>query len=200
MLAGIKKPLLLLLLLSLLAACSSQPLPPPAQEELLPNAELWHWRAQGRLAIKTPNDGQTLNLDWQQDGYSYQLQIFGPLGQGSARLDGRPFYVTLVTSDGQTLQAASPEQLLRQGLGLQLPLSNMVYWIRGLPAPGPYQQLNTSSLLQDGWQLEWRRFTQVEERRLPALLVANQGDLEIRLAIHSWQLFSSNEQDFAEQP
>jgi len=181
--------LALLLLLTLVAGCSSQPLaPPPASGELQPNAQLWNWQAQGRLAIKDAQENHSANLDWQQQGFAYQLMIFGPMGQGTARLDGKPFHVTLTTSDGQTLQASSPEQLVRQGLGWDFPLSNLIYWVRGLPAPGQHLRVDSQNLIQGNWNIEWRRFTEVDGYILPSLLIARQGDFELRLAINSWQL------------
>lgn len=188
--------LLTLIAFILLAGCSSQPLaPPPSSHSDDAKAELWNWQVQGRLAVKDGTDQQSANLDWQQQGYTYQILIFGPLGQGAARLDGRPFYVTLTTGDGQHLEASSPEQLMAQGLGWSLPLSNLIYWVRGLPAPGPYQQSDSHSLRQGQWEVEWRRFTQVDDYRLPSLLIARQGEFELRLALNSWQLGSADLQE-----
>ncbi len=171
-----------------LAGCSSQPPAVPLPTSSEPNAELWQWQAQGRLSVKKGNERQAASFEWRQQGSDYELLFFGPLGQGSARLVGRPFHVLLITSQGETLQAASPEGLLRQGLGWDLPLSNLIYWVRGLPAPGFYQQSKPEQLQQDGWHLEWRRFTQVDTYQLPTLLVAQRADLELRLAISNWDL------------
>lgn len=178
----------LIIWLFVLAGCSSQPLAPPSDQDFAPNAQLWHWQAQGRLAVKDGQEHHSANLDWQQEGFAYQIMIFGPLGQGSARLDGQPFHVTLTTAEGESLEASSPEQLIRQGLGWDLPLSNLIYWVRGLPAPGPYQLVDTNNLIQGSWEVEWRRFIQVEGYTLPSLLIARQGQFELRLAINSWQL------------
>ncbi|WP_404419843.1 lipoprotein insertase outer membrane protein LolB [Marinospirillum sp.] len=177
-----------LLLVLLFSGCASQPLPPPEPQELQANAELWNWQAQGRLAIKDGEERHSANLDWQQQGFSYQLMIFGPMGQGTARLDGQPFRVTLTTSDGQTLEASSPESLIRQGLGWEFPLSNLIYWVRGLPAPGQHLLVDSRNLIQGRWEVEWRRFTEVDGYSLPSLLIARHGDLKLRLAINSWQL------------
>lgn len=176
-------------LLLLISACSSQPSLPTATQTLEPNAQLWHWQAQGRIAFANEKNNQSANLDWQQKGYSYQLQILGPLGQGSARLEGAPFKVTLTTSDGKQLQASSPEQLLIENSGWELPLSNMVYWIRGIVAPGHYQAIDEQTFIQNGWRVEWRRFAQVDSYQLPSLLIAEKGQISFRLAINKWQLF-----------
>lgn len=185
------KYLLASCLLVLLTACSSQPSLPVATESLEPNAQLWHWQAQGRIAFANGIKNHSANLDWQQEGYNYQLQIFGPLGQGSARLEGQPFYVTLTTSDGQLVQASSPEQLLAENSEWELPLSNMVYWIRGVAAPGKYKQINAQIINQNGWRVEWRRFSQVDKYQLPSLLIAEKDHLSFRLAINKWQIFSA---------
>ncbi len=182
-------------LLLLLTACSSQPSLPTATVELEPNAQLWHWQAQGRIAFANEKNNHSANLDWQQNGYVYHLQIFGPLGQGSARLEGEPFKVTLTTSDGQQIQASSPEQLLAENSTWELPISNMVYWIRGIAAPGKFVQINPQTFIQNGWQVEWRRFTQVDNYQLPSLLIAKKDALSFRLSINKWQLSPTPQQE-----
>lgn len=185
------KLLLISSLLVILSACTSLPSLPVTTESLEPNAQLWHWQAQGRIAFASNKTNQSANLDWQQKGYNYQIQIFGPLGQGSARIEGQPFKVKLTTSDGKEIEAAFPEQLLNENSEWELPLSNMIYWIRGLPAPGNYQTLNKQTFIQNGWRVEWRRFTQVDEHLLPSLLIAEKDQLSFRLSINKWQLFTT---------
>lgn len=182
-------------LLLLISACSSQPSLPTTTQTLEPNAQLWHWQAQGRIAFANEKNNHSANLDWQQKGYNYQLQILGPLGQGSARLEGEPFKVILTTSDGKQLQASSPEQLLAENSGWELPLSNMVYWIRGIVAPGHHQKIDKQTFIQNGWTVEWRRFTQVGSHQLPSLLIAEKGQVSFRLAINKWQLFLAPNQN-----
>ncbi|SFX66631.1 lipoprotein insertase outer membrane protein LolB [Marinospirillum alkaliphilum] len=181
-------PVFLLSLLLGLSGCASKSLIIPDNTSLEPNAELWHWRAQGRIAVNDGRGSHSASLDWQQQGYHYQLQILGPLGQGSARLEGQPFLVSLVTSDGQLLQAASPEQLMQQGLGWSFPLSNLIYWMRGLPAPGQVLVLDDQRIQQNGWQIEWRRFSEVDGYQLPSLLIAENGNMQLRLSVSAWQL------------
>lgn len=183
------KYLVISCLLLLISACTSQPGLPTATQTLGPNAQLWHWQAQGRIAFANEKNNHSANLDWLQIGYSYQLQILGPLGQGSARLEGEPFKVILTTSDGKQLQASSPEQLLAENSDWELPLSNMVYWIRGIVAPGNYQKIDKQTFIQNGWKVEWRRFAQVDNYQLPSLLIAEKGQISFRLAINKWQLF-----------
>lgn len=182
--------LFFLLGLVLLAGCAGQPPQIPPPQETGAQAALWHWQLQGRLAIQQGTQRHNASLEWQQDYQNYQLLIFGPMGQGSARLNGQPFQVDLVTADGQHLQASSPEQLIQQGLGWDLPLSNLVYWVRGLPAPGSVDYRNEQTLHQQGWVVEWPRWTQTQDYPLPTLIVASRGDFTLRLAITEWTLLN----------
>lgn len=179
-----------LAMLLLLVACSSQQLLLPAKENLASNAGLWHWQAQGKLAVRTATESQSANLNWQQTGASYQIQLSGPLGQGSVQLVGQPFLVTLLLADGTQVQAASPEQLVAANLGWELPLSNLVYWIRGVAAPGEFISFanGQEGIEQAGWLVEWRRFSHIQGHDLPSLLVATNGQLEFRLALNNWVL------------
>ncbi|WP_416885363.1 lipoprotein insertase outer membrane protein LolB [Marinospirillum sp.] len=183
-----QRGLLISLILLLLSGCATQITPlSPAPHATEPNAALWHWQLQARTALSHGNERQTANLDWQQQGPNYQLRLFGPFGQGAAYLSGAPFLVTLTLSNGEQHQAATPEQLLARELNWPLPLSNLVYWVRGLPAPGPYRRLEDQQIEQDGWQIQWSRFSQQGDWQLPGLIDLHNPPLSIRMAIHTWQ-------------
>jgi outer membrane lipoprotein LolB len=61
--------------------------------------------------------------------------------------------------DGDVLTANSPEDLILQQLGYELPVSYLEFWIRGLPAPDfkaelTFNELNQlSEISQDGWKI-----------------------------------------------
>ena len=51
-------------------------------------------------------------------------------------------------NDGQMLSANSPEELILEQLGYELPVSQLNYWIKGLPAPDSEAQLAFNELNQ----------------------------------------------------
>ncbi|HAT28284.1 MAG TPA: hypothetical protein DCS89_14800 [Gammaproteobacteria bacterium] len=73
---------------------------------------------------------------------------------------GRPGYVTM-QQNGDILTAASPEDLILQQLGYELPVSFLEYWIKGLPAPDlpadlTFNELNQlTNLYQLGWSVSY---------------------------------------------
>lgn len=152
------------------------------------------WNLKGALAARNNRDAFSANWQWHQNQANYTLALFGPLGSGSLQLTGSPHMVLLETSDGKKLTATSPETLLEQQLGWRLPVSSLYYWVRGLPVPGiPSQkQLDSSNrlttLLQQGWRIEYSRYTSINHLDLPSKMLLNNAALNVKIIINQWQL------------
>src|SRR5690606_18888434 len=79
--------------------------------------------------------------------------------------------------------AESAEDLLEQQIGWRLPVENLLWWVRGLPAPdSPSRlQLNPDSrlarLAQAGWTVEYSRYQEVEGVQLPQRLQLSGHDM-----------------------
>lgn len=188
---SIVQKLTVLALVTLISGCATGPQLTTQDPDAPPAANLWQWRAQGKMAFRDAQQSQSANLDWQQQGARYELLLTGPLGQGATRLSGRPFNVTLTLSDGQQIKAASPEQLIQRGLQWPLPISNLVYWIRGLPAPGAYQSLGEHQFSQDGWHVSFSRYVEQGNLKLPSRLKVERQQWRLILVINQWQTGSS---------
>ena len=81
-------------------------------------------------------------LFWLQRQDYYDIRLSGPLGRGAARLTGRPGQVSLEVANQGRYEASSPEELLGEQLGWSLPVSHLVWWVRGLPAPDSKSRLS----------------------------------------------------------
>lgn len=178
----------------LLAACAPQPPRPPvnAAANTALAQRLDHWELSGKIALRRGDRGHSGFLTWRQNGERYRIRVSGPLGTGGFTVDGSPQAVTLITADRQ-LTAASPEQLLDKALGWRIPVSPLIYWVRGLPAPGGlesiyYNQGLPATLSQDGWQVAFDSFTTVGAVTLPSRLVLQHADMKIIVVIKQWQL------------
>ncbi len=120
------------------------------------------WRAQGKLGIVAEGKGRSINFDWSNDHHNFDIRLSGALGVGAARLSKRGSTIELTTGDGR-YRAASAEDLLWQTLGWSVPVSDLRYWIKGLPAPdSPVTASERDpagsllSLTQQGWQIDYR--------------------------------------------
>lgn len=154
---------------------------------------LRNWSLQGRVGIKTQREGWTAALRWSQREDAYTLRLIAPLGQGTVELQGYPGRVVMRSPNQGTLVADDPESLLLSQLGWTLPLSGLVYWVRGIPDPeqpvvriGLDGQGRMSDLQQSGWLISVLDYTRAGDLELPARLSMHSEHLQLQLAVQGW--------------
>lgn len=151
------------------------------------------WQINGKVGIRAPKDSGSATLFWLQRQEYYDIRLSGPLGRGAARLTGRPGNASLEVAGQGRFVAASPEELLGEQLGWSLPVSHLVWWVRGLPAPDSKSRvsLNTDSRLanleQDGWKIEYLSYVEQNGYWLPERVKLHGPDLDVTLVVKDWQ-------------
>jgi outer membrane lipoprotein LolB len=203
----------LLGLTALAAGCATAPSLPPVenpaatwqarQTELRP---ITTWKIQGRLAMRTAEEGWQASLNWVREGERYRIDLIGPLGRGHLRLTRDDQGAELRDADQHVWRAENPEQLLYRTTGWRVPLDGLNYWVLGLPLPDtaasqeldPQGRLKT--LAQSGWEIRFLEYTHYGSLDLPSkLFIKRQGHdangnpaedatLEVRLVIENWAL------------
>ncbi len=194
-------------LIALLGACTTiqvEPLPegmtdqPPANWAARTRSlsQFDHWRLMGKLAVRQPSDSGTAIINhWIQQGEAYDLALSSSfLGMGSTTLKGVPGFIELTLPDGETYRSGDPEALVQAATGWQLPLDNLIWWIRGLPAPGgDFRLLFDASeqlaiIRQAGWEIRYDRWQTFlpDQPSLPARITALKDDKRVRLVVSQW--------------
>lgn len=152
---------------------------------------LREWQIKGKIGVRTANDGGSAYLDWSQSFDSFHLLLSGPLGQGSTIISGNPLGARLQNSDGIFL-SDSPEQLVADHTGWEIPINHLLYWVKGIPAPDdePTMTHNEKGLLskltQDGWTLSYDRYVDAMGQTLPRRIKLTKEDLKVTLVIKQW--------------
>ncbi|MDM8558843.1 lipoprotein insertase outer membrane protein LolB [Candidatus Parabeggiatoa sp. HSG14] len=184
------KYLLLLALPALLLSCASLPSLPPNNANQLDS-----WHLKGRIAIVTEDDSWTANVHWQQQGTDYQLRLNTPLGQGVLLLEGNDISVVMHTANNETFRAHNPDALVAQVLKLEIPVTGLHFWIRGLPSPKtiPTRYVLTKtgylkSLQQDGWEIEYGRYLNVDGINLPRKIFLDNNQFQVKIVISQWNI------------
>ena len=179
----------------LVAACAAPGRQLPASDFELQQKQLQaldNWQVEGKIGLRSNGRGNSAQLNWQQQQGHYRLRLSGPLGIGTVLVDGNDEGVQLRTREG-VYRAASPELLLEQLTGWQIPVSALQYWARGLPSPDlPIEQQRVelgrlSALQQGGWSIDYRDFVQVQDLWLPRKMVMNRPETQLTLLYHNWQ-------------
>ncbi|GGI88848.1 lipoprotein insertase outer membrane protein LolB [Legionella impletisoli] len=193
---------LVLLSFCLLTACAP---PRPAAEapvnETMPvkereekTATVSSWVINGAMAAKNQNKSWTASVNWKQQGAGqYQIRLFGPLGGGTVIIEKNGGVITY--KDGpKTVTSNSADKLLAQETGIKLPVSNLYYWVRGLPAPGPvqvteYDRYNhLKTLKQSGYTVKYLNYTSKGNVDLPSKIQLTGHGLSMKLVIKSWSV------------
>jgi outer membrane lipoprotein LolB len=183
----------------LLWGCAELPVPPPELESTArPQADIGAeglFRLAGRIAVSHNGESFSGSLRWNHAAEEDEIFILSPLGQGVARIVSNSAGASLETAEGQGYRAADVESLTEEVLGWRLPARGLQYWVMGRPAPGSAaegemnEDMQLSTLRQDGWRVEYLGYRMVQGTLLPAKLeVALDERLRVRLVIDDWVL------------
>jgi outer membrane lipoprotein LolB len=151
------------------------------------------WQINGKIGIRAPGDSGSATLFWlQRQGY-FDIRLAGPLSVGSARISGRTDDVVLDLSSQGRFRSDSAEALLEKGLGWRLPVTQLFWWVRGLPAPDSPSQVTLDSdsrlnqLEQDGWHIQYLSYVEQNGYLLPERIKLQGQNLHVTLLIKDWQ-------------
>ena len=185
-----------------LAACSTVPEKIAAAPDMVAwqlhqqqLEQLVDWSFNGRIAVRdSQNDGWSASLRWQQQGDHFDIRLSGALGQGAVRIHGDAALAIMESADQPPRFAANPEALMDEALGWHVPVGGLNYWLTGRPEPRPLElqvvdglgRLNR--LRQEGWEVAYNRYTEVDALPLPDKMEMNNPRLRVRLVIDQWTL------------
>ena len=189
----------ILLLAISLSACVQA----PVENRIMPSWDarmdelmgLETWNLKGRIAVRTPDESGSGSLHWAQRRDEYDLRVIAPFSGGVYELSGTAGTVSLRSPDNSLLQAGDAESLLYEAAGWRLPVSEMVFWIRGIPAPSLQVdrllldgENRVSELSQGGWSIRYKRYTAAGGVSMPARLDLENGEVRVRLSVREWNL------------
>lgn len=191
----------LALLLLLLSACAHKTSLTSAEFNAHQTAltPLNYWTFSGKLGIKSPAESGSASIRWQQAQAAYEIHLHGPLGQKSLSISGDAQQVSLKEKGKPTVHSHSAEALIQKTTGWNLPVTQLTYWIRGLPAPkAKIKQITPNptglmaQLKQSGWVIDYQSYHQIQHHNqeiyLPKKIVASRQDIRLTLVIREWKL------------
>jgi outer membrane lipoprotein LolB len=149
------------------------------------------WRVEGAFSFRNPTQKIIASYDWKQTKQNYQIALHSSLNLYNATLAGSPKQVTFWRDSKRVESARNPERLMQKRLNWSLPVSQLFYWIRGLPAPGHYQadfdaEQRLKSLNQLGWSIQYPSYISVGSLDLPnTIYLSNQHTL-VKIVVKHW--------------
>ncbi len=198
----IRLHLFLFTVMILVAGCTHQGriTPPPnllAHQTALQT--IAHWELNGKLGIRTAEESGSATLKWIQTQQEYRIQLSGPFGQKSMLITGTPSKVILEEAGKKPLTANTAEALIKKAVGWTLPVTQLAFWVRGVPSPREkITRLRTNELglidelEQGGWVIQYSSYRQWDiqgkQLTLPQKVIAQYRDVRLILAVRNWQM------------
>lgn len=187
----------------LLTACAPPPKPaaePPAnkivplEKRKAETATVASWELSGAMAAKSKAKAWSASMNWVQRGpNSYQIRLIGPLGGGTVLINKTGNAVTFQDGAKKTSSTNADELLLKQ-TGIRLPVNNLYYWVRGLPAPGKVNSEQHDKynhlvqLQQSGYNIEFNQYTSVKGIDLPSSIRLVGNGVMVKVIIKHWSV------------
>ena len=198
------------LLFLIIQGCANTPpspttlLQPPSWQTTVDRIlSIENWEFSGKIGVRVPEriDSAVINR-WQQQGNQFTIDLSSAIfGLGATRIEGSPNKITITESGEEPITSYQPEYLIHQHVGWPLPITQLRYWIKGIPAPSTYPidkvenlEFNDKEQLsrfhQSGWKIHYPRYTQLKEMNketsLPGKIVLQQQQVKITVIVNEW--------------
>lgn len=151
----------------------------------------------GRIAIKNARDGGSGRFDWRQDGEQISFELSAPLSNQTWRLEGAPGSYTLTDSKGTPHHSDDARALIYAASGWTIPMQELRFWVRGASAvsnngaQSPELSFDASGRLnvlkQNGWTVNYERYSDASDSALPVKLRASKDDAQVKVIVQSWE-------------
>lgn len=147
----------------------------------------------GRIAVQENDHNLSGGIRWSHDAAGDDILLLSPLGQGVAEIASGAEGATLRTRDDKFYRASDAEQLARDVTGWRIPVSGLVFWVRGMARPGGTahekrdRQGRLLRLEQEEWQIEYADYFDPPDASLPRHIVLRRPEFELKLVIDSWE-------------
>ena len=148
----------------------------------------------GRFSVTHSGGNVTANVRWEHAADRDEISLMTPTGQTMAHIVDFGAGVVLTRADRQEHRARNVETLTRQVLGWPLPLSQLQYWVRGLPVPGPVpteverdSSKRLTAFTQAGWRIALNYHEEGEHKGKVRRVDIVDGPNLIRFVIDTWR-------------
>lgn len=186
-----------------LSACATKPNLIPAEQIdrqawQLRNAQLLaqdSWEAHFSLLGNKDQQKFKTRVIWQQTNQDdYQIRLKDFIGRTVAIIEGSSDQVVVKTSKGKRYEGVNADALIRDVVGLRIPVEGMRYWLRAIPEPQQeYEILSindtglVASAKQSGWQLDYPQYQEFASTNLPTNAVLQFNDIILTIKVSRWE-------------
>lgn len=177
--------------------------PPDTRRAML--VDLNHWDINGFFTVQfaTPTGGlssvEPNTYAWNYSSLnSYDLEVSSLIKMYTLRFLCRYDYVTLFKNHVFYRAGAPAEVLMAEAVGWSIPIRDLRYWVRGIPANGPFHAVYDQyglimTLHQHGWTIRYCGYANVTGYDLPIKFTLEHNGMIVNFVIKDWTLMMLND-------
>ncbi len=156
------------------------------------------WTLGARVGITSKENSGSSHLEWFSDPGFYKITLNNALTFGEIVITSvnhsNNSKIELIY-DNKKYKADNPNQLLEKLTGLRLPISELQFWIFGLPSPNyPIENFKLNnyaaleSIRQSGFNISYDNYRVVNTHTLPGKILIKSPGLHIKVQIEDWKV------------
>ena len=168
----------LALVLMLIGACATLPAP----------SEPLQFSVAGRVGAVAGSEGGRADFVWWQYPSGFEVELWGPLGQGRTRLIVDRERLSVRTARGERINDDQARDWMRRELRLEVPIAALSSWINGRPATRwQATDVGADGFNQLGWRIEVAAWGDWQGRRQPRKLTLSRADYRVTIICREWR-------------
>ena len=195
------KNLILILSISCIASCSTNKnienstIKPEEQVTVKPKSPPNAFQISGAIAVNKQKHGFSAAIKWNQTSTNQYYIKISSLLSGKTVIVTKENGVIKYQEGSKIVKADNAEKLLSQEAKIHLPVTNLYYWVRAIPAPYTKNITNynsfgqLTSLEQQGFVIQYGEyFNSNNGYFLPKKIKLTGHGIIIKLAIRNWDI------------
>jgi len=151
------------------------------------------WKVEGKLAFISPDERQSANLNWQQQGDLNQLVLTTFMGIRILEL-AHDKHSAKLEFDNEVYQDASASRLLQQLTGFTIPIEDADNWLKGtvtndslrIDDLGRAQIVTWQSKNGQKWDISYGDYQQYAGYWLPKKLTLKHKSIKLKIQLYRW--------------
>lgn len=155
------------------------------------------WQAQGAFSIQSAQQVGMGHMDLRVSPKSWQAHISSSLNIAQLTMGSAAVGIWYTDPNGKIAYAPSVQSLMMAQFGFALPFKTLLYWLKGLPAPGRsvttynrYGQL--LGLRQFGWVMHYSQYGLYHAIALPGVITVHGHAENVKIVIKKWSFLDAS--------
>ncbi len=169
---------------------------PTWQRNLVQIKQIKSYSNRGQLGYISDKERFSSRFEWQYNNpRSYTLKLYSTISTTSMEIQMHNAGITIADNKGNRRSESDAKMLLREIIGMDVPLEKLAYWLKGQPDEnadykvGENHYLSSFSYAVDGslWTADYLDFHHTQTPALPKDILLKNQDQTLKIRVDNWK-------------